>query len=103
VTSLLLAMPGWCTDTETSGSGDTERRLLSRFRPAVIVNLGLKQEQHIIKLEPVLWIRDILVRIRIRGSVPRTSGSGSGSCLFRQWQLAYHFLKVLSSVFKDKK
>jgi hypothetical protein len=33
----------------------------------------------------VLRIRDILVRIRIRGSVPRTNGSGSGfgSCYFR--------------------
>jgi hypothetical protein len=31
-------------------------------------------------------IRDILVRIRIRGSVPLTNGygSGSGSCYFRQ-------------------
>jgi hypothetical protein len=27
---------------------------------------------------PVLWIRGILVRIRIRGSVPMTDGSGSG-------------------------
>jgi hypothetical protein len=34
-------------------------------------------------LRPVLWIRGILVRIRIRGSVSRTSGSGS--CFFRQW------------------
>jgi hypothetical protein len=32
----------------------------------------------------VFRIRDILVRIRIRGSVPRTFGSGSGSCSFRQ-------------------
>jgi tryptophan-rich sensory protein len=30
----------------------------------------------------VLWIRDILVRIRIRGCVPLTNGSGSGSCYF---------------------
>jgi hypothetical protein len=30
----------------------------------------------------VLWIRDILVRIRIRGSVPLTNGSGSADpCL----------------------
>ncbi len=29
----------------------------------------------------VLWIRDILVRIWIRGSVPLTNGSGS--CYFR--------------------
>jgi hypothetical protein len=37
---------------------------------------------------PVLRIRDILVRIRIRGFVPLTNGSGagsgSGSCYFRQ-------------------
>ncbi len=37
----------------------------------------------------VLWIRDILVPFRIRGSVPLTYGSGFGSgswsCFFRQW------------------
>ncbi len=39
----------------------------------------------------MLCIRDILVRVRIRGSVPLPfrsgigSGSGSGSCFFRQW------------------
>ncbi len=33
---------------------------------------------------PVFRIRDILVRIRIRGSVPLTNGSSSGSCSFRQ-------------------
>ncbi len=32
----------------------------------------------------VFRIRDILVRIRSRGSVPLTNGSGSGSCSFRQ-------------------
>jgi hypothetical protein len=31
----------------------------------------------------VLWIRDILVRILIRGSIPLTYGSESGSWLFR--------------------
>jgi hypothetical protein len=50
---------------------------------------------------PVLWIRDILVRVRIRGSVPLTYGYGSG--FFRQWLtrcqqkvsfLAYYFFKV---------
>ncbi len=58
---------------------------------------------------------DILVRIRIRGSVPVTYGSGS--CVFRQWQtrcqqkklyfqsfFAYYFLKgTFTSVFKDEK
>ncbi len=33
--------------------------------------------------QAVLWVRDILVRIRIRGSVPLTYGSGS--CFFRLW------------------
>ncbi len=37
----------------------------------------------------MFWFRDILVRIRIHGSVPLTngsgSGSGSGSCSFGQW------------------
>ncbi len=36
------------------------------------------------KVSTVLRIRDILVRIRIRGSVPLTNGSGSGSWYFRQ-------------------
>jgi hypothetical protein len=48
----------------------------------------------------------ILLRIRIRGSVPLTNGSGYGSCYFRQWPsrrklkiifflsfFAYYFLK----------
>ncbi len=30
----------------------------------------------------MLWISDILVRIRIRGSVPFTNGCGSESCKF---------------------
>ncbi len=67
---------------------------------------------------PVLWIRDILVPIRIRGSVPLTSGSGS--CFFRQWLTScqqkisylfkvffpYYFLKLYfhqSSKIKIKK
>ncbi len=63
--------------------------------------------------ELVLWIRDILVRIRIRGSVPLTCGSGSRSCSFREWLSrcqqklsfvfysfsAYSFLKVYSHQF----
>jgi hypothetical protein len=37
----------------------------------------------ILRVEPSLWIRDILLRIqiRVRGSVPLTNGSGS--CYFR--------------------
>jgi hypothetical protein len=36
----------------------------------------------VVDLKTVLLIRDILVRIRIRGSVPLTNGSGSGSAIF---------------------
>jgi hypothetical protein len=35
-------------------------------------------------VQQVFRICDILVRIRMRGSVPLTSRSGSGSCYFRQ-------------------
>jgi hypothetical protein len=48
---------------------------------------------------PVLWIHEIFVRIRIRicGFIPLTNGSGS--CYFCQWSsrrqiFAYYFLKV---------
>jgi hypothetical protein len=34
--------------------------------------------------KPVLRIRNFLVLIRIRGSVPLTNGSGSEYCYFRQ-------------------
>jgi hypothetical protein len=68
----------------------------------------------------VFRIHDILVwiRIRIRGSMPLTNGSGSGYCYFRHYPSrfqqktiflnsfsAYYFLKVptFTSYFKDKK
>jgi hypothetical protein len=44
----------------------------------------------------VLWICDILVRIRIIGSIPLTFGSGS--CFFHQW-LARCQLKIIYSKF----
>ncbi len=69
------------------------------------------------QLQPVLWIRDILLGIWIRRSVLLTYGSGS--CFFRQWLtrcqktkiffqsfFAFHFLKVhyiSFQKFKDKK
>ncbi len=45
---------------------------------------------------PVLWIRDILVRIRIRLFVPLSYGYGPGSCSFRRWlsRCFFCFLKV---------
>jgi hypothetical protein len=64
--------------------------------------------------QAVLWIPDILVRIRIRGSVTLTYGSRS--CFFRHWLLRCQhksffskFLCLLpfegtfTPVFKDKK
>jgi hypothetical protein len=71
-------------------------------------------------LKPMLWIRDILVqiRIRIRRCVPLIYGLGygSGSCFFRRWWtrcqqkiIFFHslllitFKKYITSVFKDKK
>ncbi len=55
------------------------------------------------QLLAVMWIRDILVRIRIRGYVPLTNGSWFGSCYFLPWPSkrqqntffpAYDFLKI---------
>ncbi len=52
---------------------------------------------------PVLWIRDILVRIQIRGSVTLTKGFrfGSGSCFLKFF--AYYFFRYISSVKKKSK
>ncbi len=38
---------------------------------------------------PVLWIRDILVQIRIRESAPLTNRFGSGSCYIHPWPSRY--------------
>ncbi len=65
----------------------------------------------------VLRIRDFLVRIQIRGSVPLTNGFGSwsfsGSCYFRQWpsrwqlklliKFFFTFWATFTSFYKDKK
>ncbi len=63
----------------------------------------------------MLQIHDMLVwiRIRIRGFMPLTNGSGSGSCYFRHWSLrcqlkTYYFFCLLlfegtfKTFFKDK-
>ncbi len=50
--------------------------------------------------EPVLRILDILVRIRIRGSVPLTNGSGFGFSMFFCLLL---FEATFTSFFEDKK
>ncbi len=42
---------------------------------------------------------DILVRIRIRGSVPLTSGSDSGSCYFLQWPSRWQKKKKIFQCF----
>jgi hypothetical protein len=38
-----------------------------------------------LKIYPVFRVHDVLVWIRIRGSMPMTNGSGSESCYFRHW------------------
>ncbi len=48
---------------------------------------------------PVLWIRYTLVCIRIRGSVPLTTRSGSGSCYFRYWPLAFFVPYLINCAF----
>jgi hypothetical protein len=83
----------------------------------MVKNYGLKSRiAYPLQLSQSVWIRDKMVRIRIRGSVPLTYGSGSesksdswsGSCSFHQWFSRcqqkrsffpkflsyYHFLKV---------
>ncbi len=64
----------------------------------------------------VFRIHDIFVGIRIRGSMPLTNGSGSGSCYFRHWPsrgqqktnkkkvfLHITFWRYIYIIFKDKK
>ncbi len=73
--------------------------------PYQVTSVDVTPDTHIFslvttfKLPTVLRIRDILVRIRIRGSVPVTDGSGSGSYYFRHWpprrqQKNYFFLLI---------
>jgi hypothetical protein len=77
---------------------------------------ALSSAVHIpVNAQPVLRIHEILVRIRIRRSIPLTNGSGS--CYFRQWPFIFvsdfqdvkknskflYFIKVhFTSLFKDK-
>jgi hypothetical protein len=60
--------------------------------------------KHLGQRTQVFRIRDILVRIRILGSVPLINRSGFGSCSFRQWPpsgqqknlfFAYYFLRYM--------
>ncbi len=96
-----------CSTCTSSSSTAAQRRSsspapssFSRFLPAMIRSVGASKQ--------VLRIHDILVWIRIRGSMPQTNGSGfgsrSGSSYFRHWPankkqikkkfFAYYFLKV---------
>ncbi len=51
----------------------------------IISTLFIAIESHWAWLSTLLRIHEILVRIRIRGSIPLTNGSRSGSCYFRKW------------------
>jgi hypothetical protein len=84
-----------CSDSFHSQHYDRQRRLCTGLSKAV------------------LRIRDMFVRIRIRGSVPLTNGSGS--CYFRHWPrrrqpkkfisvfLLFSFWMNIYIIFKDKK
>ncbi len=82
---------------------DEDHRIYSLFSRQHL-SLGKKKVIPVM-FKPVLRIQDILVRIRIRGSMPLTSGSRSGfrSCYFRHWfsrcQQKTNFLKSFSSYF----
>ncbi len=66
--------------------------------------------QAVLPVYPVLRIRDILLRIRILGSVPLTNGSRSRSCSFlsdlqdaKKKIFCLLFESTLTSLFTDKK
>ncbi len=95
-------------EVETSGeclSGDPGFHFLSVKRgsrvSAVVSVSGVPSFQFwLARFLAKLGISDILVQIRIRGSITLTNGSGS--CYFRQWPLWR--LKIFkTSFFKDKK
>ncbi len=50
-------------------------------------------------IELVLRIHEILERIRMRGSIPLTNGSGCGSCYFRQWSSNVNKKLFFSEIF----
>ncbi len=100
---------------------DTERRRLAdRSRIFSALLQSITKGGHSSEFKPLLWIRDIWVRIRNRGSIQLTHGSGS--CSFRQcpqekikvclmmagsgssknnW-LFWHFLFHCSNVLQDR-
>jgi hypothetical protein len=64
--------------------------LFTSFKTVLYLSTGFILDQ--------MWrIREILVRIRIRGSIPPTNGSGS--CYFRQWPSRHQQKKKISSFF----
>ncbi len=65
----------------------THLRNSKPFLPAVSDLYVLMTTFAVVYSASVLWIHEILVRIRIRGSIPLTNGSGS--CSFRQWPSRY--------------
>ncbi len=87
------------------------RRLLSE-NGKFCAALKVLESSQVQAPKPVLRIPDIMVRIRIRGSVPLTNRSGS--CYFRQWSSRWQQQKIfyffcfllfeatLTSIFKEK-
>ncbi len=104
----------FCRCFDTTLLWSLSRHILD-FLPYLDRSVPIHSESIRLPLMPtVLRIHELLVRIRIRGSIPFTNGSGSG--YFRQWPsrrvkiffflsfFAYYFLKVhlqFTSFFKD--
>ncbi len=96
------AKKSFCWSSEAGllqpGSGHLHQQQAGEDHGSVLFSIALK---------PVLRIHDILVwiRIRIRGSMPLTNGSGcgSGSCTFHHWpsirQQKTNFLKSFSAYY----
>jgi hypothetical protein len=69
--------PAFSSATNADENREREKKKISKenfnffFMTVILLTLGNTN----IYYEPVLWMRDILVRIRIRGSVPLTYGS----------------------------
>ncbi len=70
----------FCLMIEGSGSGSRRPKNIR------IHNTGFKAPWRMFRrdLEPLFRFHDVLIRIRIRGSVPLYCGSGSRSCFFPQ-------------------
>ncbi len=101
---LLIMSQSWYAEGNGGGGRRGERGNMYSMLihpPVFLICTGSRRVHNLnIVCLRMLWIRDILVRIRIRGFELQTNGSGSGSCYFRHWPSrskqktisAYYFL-----------